>query len=252
MTAKGKINASNVQAGDRIIVKVHEGGLIRESATKTGENVIVTRVIGKTFRNAQGPYEARGKYVIDTADGVFEAAPIQTMFLAPEDAPGIKRAHVEALAEDKRINRAATPAEVAEAAQVTEVEAMRVATEAARHADTDEQAAEIMAAATGLPVEVAMEWAIANRPRPAEVAPASKCIRMDETVGTMTGVRAIRFEFTMKPGRGNGRHIDFDFYGRGANFNGAAYNRIEAAALRAMADAGLLDGVETFTHWLIR
>jgi hypothetical protein len=252
MTAAGKVNASKVTTEDRIIVSIREDGSITESRTKTGENVRIVRVIGKSFRAAQGPYEARGKYIIETSIGSFEAATIQTMFLAPEDAAGIKRAHVEALAEDKRINRAATTEEKAEAAQITEVEAMRVATEAARHADTDEQAAEIMAAATGLPVEVAMEWAIANRPRPAEVAPASKCIRMDETVGTMTGVRAIRFEFTMKPGRGNGRHIDFDFYGRGANFNGAAYNRIEAAALRAMADAGLLDGVETFTHWLIR
>lgn len=104
MTAAGKINASNVQAGDRIIVKArydaegHER--ITESATKTGEGVFVARVISKTFRAAQGRYEARGKYVIGTTAGSFEAAPIQTMWLAPEDAAGVKRAHAEALTED--------------------------------------------------------------------------------------------------------------------------------------------------------
>jgi hypothetical protein len=252
MTAAGKVNASKVTTVDRIIVSVREDGSITESRTKTGENVRIVRVIGKSFRAAQGPYEARGKYIIETAIGSFEAATIRTMFLAPEDAAGIKRAHVEALAENKRLDRAATAEEIAEAAQITEVEAMRVATDAARHAETDAEAAEIMAAATGLPVEIGMKWALANRPRPVEAPAARKCEKMDETVGTMTGVRAIRFEFTMKPGRGNGRHIDFDFFGRGAAYNGAAYNRIEAAALRAMADAGLLDGVETFTHWLIR
>lgn len=104
MTAAGKINASTVQAGHRIIVKArfsaegHE--TISESATKTGEGVFVARVIGKTFRAASGPYEARGKYVIETTAGSFEAAPIQTMWLAPEDNAGIKRAHAEAVAED--------------------------------------------------------------------------------------------------------------------------------------------------------
>lgn len=103
MTAKGKINASNVTTGDRIIVKArfdaegHER--ITESATKTGEGVFIARVVGKTFR-AAGQYEARGKYIIETTAGSFEAAPIQTMWLAPEDAAGVKRAHVEALAED--------------------------------------------------------------------------------------------------------------------------------------------------------
>jgi hypothetical protein len=101
MTAKGKINASNVQTGNRIIVKVSADGTVRPSDTKTGEGVQVAQVLGKLFRAAQGPYEARGKYVIITSAGTFEAAPIQTMFLAPEDAAGIKRAHVEALELDK-------------------------------------------------------------------------------------------------------------------------------------------------------
>lgn len=107
MTAKGKINASKVQAGDRILVRVEvlTGGRglgVDASSTKTGEGVQVARVTGKAFREAQGRYEARGKYVIETTAGTFEAAAIQTMWLAPEDAAGIKRAHVEALAEDAR------------------------------------------------------------------------------------------------------------------------------------------------------
>jgi hypothetical protein len=50
----------------------------------------------KDFR-AAGRYEARGKYVIITSAGSFEAAPIQTMWLAPEDPAGIKQAYAEAL-----------------------------------------------------------------------------------------------------------------------------------------------------------
>lgn len=95
MTAKGKINASKVQAGDRIIVKTRSNGTVYESATKTGEFVSVARVIAKTFRAASGQYERRGKYVIETNVGTFEAAAIQTMWLAPEDAAGIKRAYAE-------------------------------------------------------------------------------------------------------------------------------------------------------------
>lgn len=106
MTAKGKINASNIETGMRIIVKLNSTGWEGEnvpvtfSRTKTGENVVVATVTGKTFRGAQGPYEARGKYIIETAYGSFEAATIQTMFLAPEDAAGVKRAHAEAVIED--------------------------------------------------------------------------------------------------------------------------------------------------------
>lgn len=99
MTAKGKINASNVQVNDRIIVQVSQDPdsfWVRASDTKTGEGVQVARVIGKAFRPA-GRYEARGKYVIHTTAGNFEAAPIQTMWLAPEDAAGVKRAFAEAL-----------------------------------------------------------------------------------------------------------------------------------------------------------
>ena len=105
MTAKGKINASNVRVNDRIIVKERFDAdghkTISESATKTGEGVFVARVIDKDFR-AAGRYEARGKYIVHTTAGSFEAAPIQTMWLVPEDAAGIKRAHVEAIQEDVR------------------------------------------------------------------------------------------------------------------------------------------------------
>ena len=105
MTAKGKINASNVRVNDRIIVKERSDAdghkTISESATKTGEGVFVARVIDKDFR-AAGRYEARGKYIVHTTAGSFEAAPIQTMWLVPEDAAGIKRAHVEAIQDDVR------------------------------------------------------------------------------------------------------------------------------------------------------
>lgn len=98
MTAQGKINASKLQVNDRIMVQVTEGG-VWFSRNKTGEGVQVARVLDKTSRAAQG-YESRGKYIIHTTAGSFEAAPIQTMWLAPEDAAGIKRAYAEAQAED--------------------------------------------------------------------------------------------------------------------------------------------------------
>jgi hypothetical protein len=112
MTAKGKINASNVQVNDRIIVRTDRGGAypriegdsIRPSQTKTGEGVVIARVVAK-FKVSG----ARG-YLIKTTAGGFYAEPIQTMWLAPEDAAGIKRAHVEALAEDN--SRAVAEAEV--------------------------------------------------------------------------------------------------------------------------------------------
>lgn len=145
MTAKGKINASNVTTGDRIIVKTHrnDAGLfthVTESATKTGEGVMVARVIGKTFRAAQGPYEARGKYVIETTVGSFEAAPIQTMWLAPEDAAGIKRARAEAELEDadreaeaERAAASAAEAAVADEAAVAYTERIEAAELAATY-----------------------------------------------------------------------------------------------------------------------
>ncbi len=110
MTAKGKINGSNVRVGDRILIdtagKTWDGNVhIGISRTKTGATTVTARVIRKSFRAAQGPYERRGKYIIETTEGAIEAAPIETMWLAPEDAAGVKRAHVEALAMDAEFDR---------------------------------------------------------------------------------------------------------------------------------------------------
>lgn len=98
MTAQGKINASRVQINDRIIVKTYEGGTFAPSNTKTGEGVQIARVTGKSM--VYGGCGNRRIYSIETTAGTFEAAPIQTMWLAPEDAAGVKRAHAEALAEN--------------------------------------------------------------------------------------------------------------------------------------------------------
>jgi hypothetical protein len=120
MTAKGKINASKVQINDRIIVKVSADGTVRPSDTKTGEGVQVARVTDKGMR-AAGQYEARGKYIVETSVGSFEAAPIQTMWLAPEDAAGVKRAHVEALIEnvDRKVTEFMAARETEEAPEAT-------------------------------------------------------------------------------------------------------------------------------------
>jgi hypothetical protein len=157
MTAAGKINASNVQINDRIIVKTNDERTgCTWSANKTGENVIVARVTGKSFRAAQGPYEARGKFSIETTAGTMQ------------DAAGVKRAHVEALAENKRMDRAATPAEVEAPAQA---EIIREAAQAARTAPTQAEAAEIMATAMGLPTEALASWAAANWTAPTTEVP---------------------------------------------------------------------------------
>jgi hypothetical protein len=99
--AKGKVNASEAQAGMRIIVKVSEDGTVRPSSTKTGEGVQVARITDKTYGMVEQGWGRVGRrYMIETTAGSFEAAPIQTMWLAPEDPAGIKRAMAEALAED--------------------------------------------------------------------------------------------------------------------------------------------------------
>lgn len=107
MTAKGKINASKVQAGDRIIVRNVDSNLertdtVRPSETKTGDGVRVARVIGKELVRMNSLHYTRravSEYLIHTTSGSFRAAPIQTMWLAPEDAAGIKRAYAEAIGE---------------------------------------------------------------------------------------------------------------------------------------------------------
>jgi hypothetical protein len=99
MTAKGKINASKVQPGDRVIVAPSKAeGRVNISSTKTGEGVHVARVIAKVY--APGANRRPGFYVVTTSSGTFHAAPIETMWLAPEDNAGIKRARAEAEIED--------------------------------------------------------------------------------------------------------------------------------------------------------
>lgn len=117
MTAKGKINASNVNDTHRIIVNTnggaYEGDTIRPSATKTGEGVVVTRVLDKLkCSNRRG-------YIIVTGEGTFYAEPIQTMWLAPEDPAGIKRAYAEAVELDK-VYEAYPLADDAPAAEIEE------------------------------------------------------------------------------------------------------------------------------------
>jgi len=108
--AKGKVNASELQVGTRIIIKIWDASReedqavlawlgadhgIGPSRTKTGEGVVIVTVTNKAkVINRRG-------YLITTSAGEFYAEPIQTMWLAPEDPAGIKRAHAEALELDK-------------------------------------------------------------------------------------------------------------------------------------------------------
>jgi hypothetical protein len=98
MTAQGKINASQVEIGHRIIVKVSydpAGHMITSpSRTKTGQGVEIVRVIGKFKHSSK-----RGYMILTSLGSLngFYAEPIQTMWLAPEDPAGRNRAHAEAL-----------------------------------------------------------------------------------------------------------------------------------------------------------
>lgn len=95
--AAGKTNASRLQVGDRILViaSTDKPGHALLSHRKTGEGVHVARVTFKEWV----PGGRRGTYTIYTTSGISVGhQAIQTMWLAPEDAAGVKRAHVEALA----------------------------------------------------------------------------------------------------------------------------------------------------------
>lgn len=95
MPAAGKTNASQAREGDRILIQFALGGVPVLSPTKTGAEVV--RITGKTFVQA-GRGQARGTFTLHTTAGDIEGLQaIQTMWLAPEDAAGVKRALKEAL-----------------------------------------------------------------------------------------------------------------------------------------------------------
>lgn len=106
MTAQGKITATGIvtelAAGRRvrILLERTEVGTLAVTSKKTSaETLEVTE-----YRVAQGrTMGSRRRYVFLTSAGVtMDFSPSQTFLLAPEDAAGIKRAHVEALAEDAK------------------------------------------------------------------------------------------------------------------------------------------------------
>lgn len=129
MTAKGKITAARIAAGDRILVKHYTAENVADlsvlkylgadhalgvSTTKTGEGVTVARVLKVEAKLVTGGRRDRRVYDIHTTEGVLgDNAPAQTMILAPEDAAGVKRAHVEALAANEAYDRTAALAEEA-------------------------------------------------------------------------------------------------------------------------------------------
>lgn len=73
-----------------------------------------------------------------------------------------------------------------------------------------------------------------------------KVTNVHQEIGTMHGHRGITFLFETATG---GKRVTFDFYGNGSAYDGAPYNRIEAAALHAMVAAG--HKVIGYTHRLI-
>lgn len=129
MTAKGKITAARIAAGDRILVKHYTAENVADlsvlkylgaehalgiSTTKTGEGVTVARVLRVEAKLVTGGRRDRRVYDIYTTEGLLgDNAPAQTLTLAPEDAAGVKRAHVEALAANEAYDRTAALAEEA-------------------------------------------------------------------------------------------------------------------------------------------
>ncbi len=74
----------------------------------------------------------------------------------------------------------------------------------------------------------------------------NKAQSTNEIIGTMTGARGVQFVFTLKGG--GKRTVTLDFYGNGANLNGATYARIESVALGAVVRAGF--EVDSSPHFI--
>jgi predicted DNA binding protein len=120
MTAKGKITAARVQAGDRILVKVYDRSNTEDHAildhlkkdwalgiatTLTGTGVRVARVLSVEAYTVQGGRRAARAYDIHTTEGTLgNNVAHQTMLLAPETPAAVKRAHAEALELDRTMD----------------------------------------------------------------------------------------------------------------------------------------------------
>lgn len=114
MTAAGKITTARIAEGDRVLVKhytrdnmadlttldyLNKDWALGISTTKTGQGVEVARVLKVEAAAVTGGRRDKRVYDVYTTAGVISnCAPSQTWTLAPEDAAGIKRAHVEAMA----------------------------------------------------------------------------------------------------------------------------------------------------------
>jgi hypothetical protein len=120
MTAQGKMNAANlaklVAAGTpvRVLLVMEDAErLVAAGVTRDPGLVPATRKTGvdtlalleTETRMAQGFRRPTRQYRFRTSAGwTLWLSPTQTLILAPEDGPAVKRAHAEALEEDARVN----------------------------------------------------------------------------------------------------------------------------------------------------
>lgn len=106
MTSNGKITAANlaklVRAGIPVRVLLTDsnvGDYLAPATRKTGVKTL-TVTAAETTSYRVGNRNQRAYRFVTSAGRTGNCAPVQTFILAPEDAPAVKRAHAEALAED--------------------------------------------------------------------------------------------------------------------------------------------------------
>jgi hypothetical protein len=139
MTAKGKQTATRLTSADRVLIETETsqyataGNTFRPATRLTGDAVRTVRVLN--VESAVGT----GKVRVTTTEGAILVPAHQTFTLAPETPAAVKRAHVEALAEDNERDAAQAAAELeAVAAEIETAEAAQIidATEAAKLRET--------------------------------------------------------------------------------------------------------------------
>lgn len=98
MTAKGRIVASQVTAGTRLIVAISGNGRLVPTTRKTGQLVTVTGTTSELVSHPSRGAKAARRYTLTTDKGLVEnLAPAQTLTLAPE-APTAEAQAIEAAA----------------------------------------------------------------------------------------------------------------------------------------------------------
>lgn len=134
MTATGRLTASKVTPGTRILVSresaewaalMERDAMLVPARTLTGDDVqtvLVTDTSSALTEPVAGERRRSRIYTLATSAGPVVLSPHQTVRVAPETPAAIKRAHVAALAENVERNRAVTAERRADALAIAQAE----------------------------------------------------------------------------------------------------------------------------------